>query len=225
MSTPDDRPPTSDDGARLRRAVAAVCVVLLVTTLVSLPVAAAAEQDSPHPFSIQHDESDDGGVLSGIADAVPNLGWTARIGYWASSVGLGDSPDGAETLIQQDASYVNNHSAEFAALAEQCAPADRDLRNYDVVKVVYERQGESAVRYVEANATNDSVESLAVVNSTDRTIDYTVTLTDHAPGLVHEDLEHIYDEYADPDECPDGRLMGRLQARYSGGYEWTEGEA
>lgn len=218
LTTPPDPP------SRPRRAAAVLLAVAMVVTFVPAPVAAAPADADFNPFEIN--SSDDGGRLPDVVPGWVSVGATARFGYYIGQLDGSDPGDPTVEDLAQDADiYIENHSEAFVDMANKCVPDDRDLTNYDVVKVRLERNDNTAVRYLVGNVTNGTAQSLSVRNETSRTVDYTLTFSGHAPGILQEDLEYVYNNYAQPGNCPDKELQSRLTARYGGGFSWQRGDA
>jgi len=204
-----------------KQTVAVVALtVLLVGMSIPIPVGASAGQQQVAPFEAA--ERDTNGVLPEFS-----FGVVARVSYYVDKAigGLGPEHPTVQEQATDVSQYVNERSDTFVAYTNDCAPSSANLTQYDTVGVIFERDGDRAVRYVEADVAGGDAESLAVVNQTNRTVDFNVTFSEFAPGLVDDDIEHIYQEYAEPGACPDRMLKARLTARYGGGFAVSSGGA
>lgn len=207
-----------DDPLPRVKTIAAVLLALAVVTAGAPAASAAPSSADFNPF----DTEGGGGFVPGWL----SFGIGDRLSYAIDSL---NGPDPGDPTVEDHAQaadvYIEEHSAAFVGLANQCVPDDRDLKNYDVVKVKLTRGDSTAVRYVTGTVTNGTADSMQVVNKTDRTVDYTLTFTGYATTILLEDLKYTYQNYADPGECPDKKLHTRLSGRYATGFSWQEGDA
>lgn len=199
------------------RALVALAVLVTGVTFAAVAPVAAQEEGSVLEGVFSDEES----TTRQAAEA----GWSAakafgdRVSY-ALSQQVPDSVkesipalDREETSSAEQASavttYYNGHNETLEAYVNSRSNISQD----HVVKVTWKLDGETATRYILANSSNDNV-STEMVESTDRTVDETVTVCGYAAASSYEEIKTFHDEYAEPDKDVDAEYLGRLRGRY-----------
>lgn len=231
--------------------------VLIVGVLLTLTAGvgpAAAQTDTSEddgPFGFFGDEdansTDDEGMLEtadrGLAwvDAALSAGWERAQFAFASSLpdGVADevpgvaAVDGAETDLDETATFVEDRSGTFVGYANTHVNDSTNKTLFNVFKVVAEDEaavdgeGDPAVRYVVLSVNNSTgnYTSVSVVETTNRSVDYTVTLQPLATHNLPETSERVYDQYVEPGREPDRPLKRRLIAQYGPEIDVVQGAA
>lgn len=203
----------------MHRTPALVALVLVVAAVA--PASVAAQQTDPLDGLLVED--DDGGVdvsaslvraAQGIAGVVE--GRTAAAQSFVSGVLGTREPVDPDQEVADIQSFVNERSSEFVEYANgRLDPSDE----HDVVEIEYTIDGETASHVVVGTHNDTEWTGVEVVNSTDKTIDETCTLSGDAARNASEELERLYNEFIKPDETPTPRAIGRLTGRYNNDVE------
>lgn len=190
----------------------AAAVVLIVALATATPTTAASDDGLIGDLV---DDEDDGrdwsATIWGTATGSAARAWGGVHGFFADESAMSDEADAVESLY-------NEHADEFEAYVNERATATTDV---DVVRIVWDNDGESAERYLVATVSNGNYTDSEVVRSTDRGVDGTVTLDGHAARSSSDELEHLYDEYVEPGanvSDADG-YVSRLASEYGGSVE------
>lgn len=198
-------------------------VALAALVLVGAAAPTVAAQDSD-------DEPDDGilpsleeieGMLDGLADRLSNAAQGDAV---MEALGLAkEQPPASESADALD-SFVDENEGEITAYANEHVADEVDLRQTDVVQVHLQSSEEQRTVFVTASvADNGSVESVDVVNQTDRPVDLTLSLDEYATRHLPEELDQANEAYLVPNEGPDG-LRSSLLTEYSGHVTVEEGD-
>jgi len=195
------------------RLLSALLAALLVTATVSAVVAPAAAQT---------DESVSGEISAAIESA-------AGVAERAIPVNLLRNPDDFVRGLQARwfekpddntaaeaergvRTYINNNSSDFVTWADGRYNASQNLA---VAEIVYEVDGETASHYIVTTASNDTYDSLAVTNTTDRTVDYTCTLEASAAKNAPREVRDIHQEFVVANENISGEYKAEMAAKYA----------
>lgn len=209
--------------SQLLAVVLAGAAILTGVTFAAAPATAAGDGDSvlSGVFSDDSDNEDESLLGAGYDASMAGLsgGWD-RAKYAASQyvpAFVSDtfpslSPDEKTAAGQADALetyYESNNETLETYVNER-----ENFTDDHTVVVTLHLNGETATRYLLANASNGNV-STTVVSTTDRTPDENLKLCGFAAASAHEELQHFTEEYARPNEDVDTSYLARLKGRYS----------
>jgi hypothetical protein len=210
----------------MRHSRIALVAVLLVVASVATPAAAQTAEDSV--FAALDPDGDEGDSL--LTDIQEVGDWalavsdsvTDRVLFTVERI-TGDT-SGAEAVASDLTTWTNNRSGELINYANQHLDAVNGTE-FDVLEVTLEGADGSATRYVTAdvNSTTGNYTSLEVVESTNRTVDQTITLSEFATSQLNEDVRSLYDTFVTAGEYPDGETMRELVATYGTGITVSDG--
>jgi len=190
--------------AHTRHATVAAVAVLLLGTVV-VPGAVGAQTDE----SDAADElfADEGSLLEyarGLA-----AGLQERVTAIVSGT-LGDQPDG-DTLADEATTAFNERAGDFQAYANQHTNASTD---YDVIAVEFHQDDDTATRYVVATVSNSSYEDVAMMSSTNRSVDQTCTLRESAARNAADEIATFHTRFVTSGQGMTTKYMSRMAAKY-----------
>lgn len=183
-------------------ALAVVLAVALVATAIA-PAGTAAAQ------SAESDATD--GLLSTAGDYLDAL-YGAAQGYVAR---LTDDPADRDALDAAMAvkSDLNTHQATYRAyLNNHTTPSAA----FDVLRVAFETDGDSATLFVVGTVANGSLTRLKAVTTTPRTVDERCTLTGAAARNAPDELATARERFVAENRSVDAAFIGRLRTQYAG---------
>lgn len=208
-----------------RSQIGSVClaVALLVTgvTFATAPALADGSDEPTLSGVFTGDADGDGSRLERASSAWDSVtaglgGARARAGFWLSE--NVDVVDGDETTAADQAraltTYYENHNQTLEAYVN----ARKNFSSDRTVEITIHRNGETATRYLLANASNGNV-TTRVVTSTDRIPDEDLAVCGFAAASAYEELTHFTEEYAESNEDVDAAYVARLKSRYGDDVE------
>jgi hypothetical protein len=188
---------------RLKPIAVATLVVLALLAGAAAPAAAnhdTTDEDAGIADSLfGTSDSDDGGLVdSAIQTAGAAFGVVsgqADRALYASP--FGPEPDSAETNAEDTMQAFNDHSGDFVTYAN-----DRNVSGGEVVQITFDQADASETIYLVAayNETSDSYESAEMVNTTDRSVDETVTVSGMAADNAASEIEAFQSEFVEDNE-------------------------
>lgn len=195
--------------------------ILLVAALLLTGVAAS-------PVAAQNDsgEDDDEGALETIAESVQNAkematGFIDRLSYKANSVlgSAGQSQHTASDTVDELEGYEDDHEQALVEYVNANAPEDVDKRHFDAVRLGLEAGGEQRSVYVVSDVQDGEVQSIEMVNQTDRPIDFGLALDEYATRELPSDVEHVHENYVVEDRSPNA-IQSYVASKYwNGGFD------
>jgi hypothetical protein len=196
-----------------RTLTATTLTVLLIGALVAGAAPAAAE----------HDGGDDGFLPDGtaavdIASQVLSNPGAAISGLTARFDGEADR---SATAAEEDVrTYFNNRSAAFESYGATHPLTGAESR--DVVRIVYEVDGETASHVAVANVSDGEYRDPKIVTSTSRSVDYECTLEGAAAKNAPDELATFYEDYVQPGETNTSGWETRMATQYGGNVACEE---
>lgn len=213
----------------MKRLAALFAAVLLVSAAIAAPPVAAQSDDAGVVEELFGSSA--GSVVEQVTSDPIGFAETisAAAGGWASS----NSPfSGADRTPSECASdiktEINDNSATYETYINDRVNASTDR---DVVRVectLETRDGlstdvvtETIYLTADVNTSDDSYENISAVDTTDRTVDHTVTLSGAATTDGPDDLVEFREEYAEENETPPQQYQARIGGKYSGDVTGT----
>lgn len=201
--------------------------------LSAVPMGAAAQQSDSGPLGVFDDTAEDASRMQQAGAAATAA--LDRVEYYLASqlpdavpFVDGNSTEDVDTHAQEITDEVNQHNASIETYINTHVSDSVNKTDYDVVRLDLEdADGNERTIYAVStvNSSTDNVSEMQVVNSTNRTVDYTLVLSDFASQEFSEDLQWARENYVSEDRAPDGRIRGRFTAKYAGGHiDVQEGE-
>ncbi|MFW5956756.1 MAG: hypothetical protein ACOCQY_05070 [Halorhabdus sp.] len=196
----------------MQRTTAVLVSALFV--LATVTASPAAAQDS----SLWDDFSADEGTDLSLSERIDIT--NAEIAASLDKIGFQIEAGREDTTDEERATQnANDFAAEFddqnSTLEEYANDNfDGNASEYDVIALEFQVGEETETRYIVADANNSTFSNSTVVNSTDRTADWTLTLEEYAAANADEELEYFADEYAAENRSIDKPLLTRMGKRY-----------
>jgi len=195
----------------------AVALFIMLAMLVpATPLAQSS--DSPIDDFFASDDGDGGGILE-TASTWAETGYAIATGLRkrvtntvTETVGLGDQAD-AETAADDLQQVANDNAAELQVYANDRVTADAD---FDVLKVDFSVDGETATLYIVADVVDGNYTNASVVKSTERTVDESCTLQGAAARSADDELKQFVNNYVDDDKNVSAALVSRVSSEYGG---------
>lgn len=169
-------------------------------------------------------EDDDISVLERVSIANAEIMATLdKLQYRAASVTTDES--GADRADRYANDFTDTY-AEHNETLESYANSrfSGNASEYDVIALEFAAADETTTRYLVADA-NDSTGNFSnseIVNTTDRSVDYTVGFEEYAAKNAASELEYFATEYAAEDKDIDRALLTRMGKRYAGDIDLPE---
>jgi hypothetical protein len=201
---------------------------LLVATLAVLALLAGAAI----PAAANHDTTDSDAsttdALFGTTDGGEDAGVLTQLqavrdgisGFAAGSLERAryqyspfrSAPDDAETSANEMMTAFNERTDSFVDYANA-----RDVSGGEVVAITFEQSGDSETVYLVAdyNTTSEAYDSAAMVNSTDRAVDETVTVSGMAADNAADELVAFHDEFVEPGKDPSPKWLSEQWTKYN----------
>lgn len=203
-----------------KRTLAALLLVgALLVGAVASP-AAAQESDGEGDDSVLPSWEELKGLIDGVTDRIANNVQNDRV---LDTFGLTEEKTASDSADELD-TFVEENGPAITAYANEHVDDDVDLRQTDVVQVHLHSSDEQRTVFVTASIDdNGSVQSVDVVNQTDRTVGLTVTLDEYATRHLPGELEDANEAYLEPNREPTG-LRSSLLTEYSGHVTIEEGD-
>lgn len=184
----------------------------------------------------QADSGGESGILSSTIDWARSVGSSVyqsaqgvadRLSYGAAhAVGLGSEETASDTVdALRDYADDGDREDSIVTYANAHLPENASPTDYDVLRLDLEAGDEQRTVYAVSTVSDGNVTDVAVVDSTDRTVDYTLVFDEFATRELPSDVAWVYEKYVEPDEEPDAGLTARFTAKYPGHVEVTEGSA
>jgi len=192
---------------QMKRVLSALLALLLVTQ----PFVGVAAAD---PVSIFNDgEEEEDGFLS--FDIINAASTQVERGLYSIDQAEESVPvvepeanDEASDIANDAELFLEDNSAEIVSYANQQVPSYVNKSNYNTFKVVINKDDSTATRYVHAPVVDNSYDSLNVSSSTNKTVDYTVTLEGFAADNLNDELDWFKTNYVDEGRDVDKSLKG-----------------
>lgn len=188
-----------------KHAIGTIAIALLLVGTVATPAAAASDTNSD-------------GVLEQIGNYVNSAqeavsGAIDRVGY----VVFGGSEDVQTASDSVDAlhDFSEDHGQAIAEYATAYAPENASKTDYDTIRLNLNAGGESTTVFATATIEDGDVESVDVVNATDRSVDLTLTLDEYSTRELPSDLEHVRTHYIEGEESPES-IRSFVASKYWG---------
>ncbi len=202
------------------RPASVLLVALLTTAAVGGAPAAVAAQDGGGVLGDFLDEDDEDGVdWSAAAMATLNKNI-----WWASNFDpLSDADEDREKALADRADLqqaFNSHNESIEDYTNARFGGNESAWN--VIEITHERDDGNATQYLVADVTNDSFQNARMVNTTDRPVDQSVTLSGYASDAAHDELDHFVEEFVAEDRDVTVAYTTRLATEYSGFVEEPE---
>jgi hypothetical protein len=202
---------------RLKPIAVAVLAVLALLAGAAAPAAAnhdSTTQDAGIADSLFGTSDSDGGVLdSAIQTAGAAYGVVsgqADRALYASP--FGPEPDSAEANAEDTMQAFNDHSSDFVDYAN-----GRNVSGGEVVQITFDQADASETIYLVAayNQTSDQYDSAQMVNSTDRTVDETVTVSGMAADNAASEIEAFHSEFVEDNDDVTTSWLAKQWAAYN----------
>jgi len=187
-------------------------VVLAVVVVSSLGVApAVADSNGVEIFGDDENDEDEESwsetvrSVTAYADGVVN-----RVAY-----GLrGDDSQSPSETMNNEADWVNSHSQELVEWYNSHYAAPASNQTY---RVELSNDDDTAVRYLEVDSDGSNVTALRAVNSTDRPVDATLSLSGQWVSSLVDETKAFHSEYVENDTAveSDDAYVNRLKAQYA----------
>lgn len=203
----------------MNRPATALIVAILVTTVTVAPAAAQTDDSSGLLGVIEDDEGN-----IDLSEAA--LAFADRVVYAATSRSpFGDGGPTAGENADAITAAVNEHSDEWATYADSQLGDDVNRTDYDVIEVqTTGSDGETDTLYIVGTVTNGTFETIEAVESTDRTVDYRVELSEYASRKVAGDLDWIYATYVTEDRDIESSARSRFAGKYGPSFVTGDGD-
>lgn len=190
---------------RTHRAAALVFAILLATTAIA-PTATVAQSDE--------DDGLVGDLLDGEDDGTD---WSERVrgavtGFVNRVTADTDGTDAATAAADFQAAF-NANNATLQSYANNRSTAGTD---FDVLAVTFDVDDETETVYLVADVTDGDYQNATAVDATDRTVDEECILEDHAATQADNEVANFTEEFANTNDDPNDRYLGRLAAEYGG---------
>jgi len=132
---------------------------------------------------------------------------------------LADETDetAAEAAQRTQETFNGNASTIQAWVNNRTTASDA----YDVLAFTFEVDGETATVYLTSNATADGYQNASMVDTTERTVDDSCTLQDHAGRGADSELATFVEDYAVPGENVTNSYLAGLAGEYRGDVDCT----
>lgn len=179
----------------MKRIVSLLVVVLMLTSTLSGVV--VAQSDDEMSFFDQLATEGDQGADGIVRDAVRGaLGSTTTTDKLIADL-FTDAQDPEQHATEfQDSFNENNQSIE--TYVNDRVNASTSL---DVIEITFEnKDGENATRYLVADVQDDAYANARVVNTTNRTVDESITAEWYLARNAGSELDTFVSEYAEPNE-------------------------
>jgi len=199
--------------------VVAVALAVVVLMGVTPTTAGAAALNDTSPAERLFMEDEDGLLpdvdLSAAIAAVDGVQDRVTLQYapdWILDrldVQRGDS--NATAAAENATAVYNAHNASFETWVNNRTNAST---SQDVVEISWHVEGEAATRYLAATVENGTYTDSAMVASTNRSTDETVSLCGLAARRSATELEQFHDRFAGPGENTTSDYLAKLGGRY-----------
>lgn len=203
------------------RRIITIALAALLLVGAAAPAVAAQESSEDEDDGILPSLEEIEGYLDGALDRFSNGVQNDRV---MKTLGLAEDETTASDSADELDTFVDDHEPAITAYANDHVADEVDLRQSDVVQVHLQSSNEQRTVFVTASvADNGSVESIDVVNQTDRSADLTLTLDEYATRELPDELEDANEAYLEPDREPTA-LRSSLLTEYSGHVTIEEGD-
>jgi hypothetical protein len=199
----------------------ATLAVLALLAGAAIPAAASHDTtDSDADSSVTDalfgtSDSDDDGLVGDITRTVGGglgvaSGTLDRVAYQYSP--FGPEPDSAEQNAEETMQAFNERSESFVTYAN-----DRNVSGGEVVQITFDQADAEETIYLvaEYNQTSDAYESAEMVNTTDRTVDETVTVSGMAADNAAAEIEAFHSEFVEPNDDVTTSWLAKQWAAYN----------
>lgn len=170
-------------------------------------VAGAAQPVAANPFTDSVDDEDDSLLPSVDAIVAGAQGLADRV----SDVVDRSEPMAADEAGQQAADELNANNATFEDYLNNRTTA---TTGYDVIEVTFEIGDTTDTRYIVSDVENETYTNVQMVNSTDRTVDETITLREEAAENADKEIDFFANNYASEQRGVDDTYIAHLSSRY-----------
>ena len=195
----------------------AVATLAVLALLAGAAAPAAANHDSTTQDEGLADslfgtsDSNDTSVLDTVSAAIGVASGTLdRARYQYSP--FGPEPDSAEANAEDTMQAFNENAGDFVAYAN-----DRNVSGGEVVQITFDQNDAEETIYLVAayNQTSDSYESAAMVNTTDRSVDETVSVSGMAADNAADEIEAFHETFVDPNDDVTTSWLAKQWAAYN----------
>lgn len=184
--------------------------------MMTAPVAA-----SPSDLFTSSDSEEDGWISISTIKSGAN-GLIDRVTYKVET--FGDNTTGTDDAKDFRQAFASNKS-NFTSWANARTTANT---SYDVIKIEFNRNGETGYAYVvsDVNSTSGDYENVQTLNrtefqSTTRTVDHTITLEDNAADNAHRELDAFNEMFAGNGSDVTGEYLSEMATEYGTNVEST----
>jgi hypothetical protein len=198
----------------------AVATLAVLALLAGAAAPAAANHDSTTEETGIADslfgtsDSDDDGLVGQAQRVVGGF-------YGAATGGLdralyespfGPEPDSAEQNAEDTMQAFNDHSGDFVDYAN-----DRNVSGGEVVQITFDQTDASETIYLvaEYNQSSDQYDSAQMVNTTDRSVDETVTVSGMAADNAAAEIKAFHSEFVADNEDVTTSWLAKQWAAYN----------
>ena len=208
----------------MKRVLSALLALLLVTQ----PFVGVAAAD---PVSIFNDgEEEDNGFLSfnplnALSTQAERIAYGIDQAEESIPFAEPEANDEASAIADDAEVFLEDNSGELVKYANQQLPSDVNKSEYNTFKVVINKDDSTATRYVHAPVVDGSYDSLNVSSSTNKTVDYTITLKGFAADNLNDELDWFYNNYVAEDRDVDKSLKGEWGRTFQQDVSIESGDA
>jgi len=169
-----------------------------------------------HPVSAGH--TDDDSPVSGVMDSGNTMfaAISGSVGRIKHSVFGSENPRTPTESATEVTDYFNNNSADFVAYANENVEDSTDKTAYDVIEITFEKNSDSAVRYLVADVVDGTYDTASMVESTSRSVDHTITISNNN-GMV-DDMPELVEEFHTEHVQSDGDVPRSWAAKKAARY-------
>jgi hypothetical protein len=156
-------------------------------------------------------DSNETGVIDTVSAAIGVASGTLdRARYQYSP--FGPEPDSAEQNAEDTMQAFNEHSGDFVDYAN-----DRNVSGSEVVEITFEQADDPETIYLVAayNQTSNEYDSAAMVNTTDRSVDETVSVSGMAADNAADEIEAFHETFVDPNDDVTTSWLAKQWAAYN----------
>jgi len=192
--------------------VQAQALVLVMGLAVALATGGAVAQSSSPVNDVLADDEEGIGLdvvralVSGLQDRLPAVVDVAPV------FGEEDRPTATESADNAQAA-LNNRSGAFEDYINSRSTA---TTGYDVLKMTFKTDSETATRYLTADVSNGNYSSLSMDDSTSRTVDEECTLSGQAARNAGDEIRTFDEEFVKPDADVIRAYLAERAGKYGG---------
>lgn len=176
---------------------------------------------------------DDGSVLDGFLDdegeeadwSAAAMGVLDKTTWWASNIDpLSDAEEDRQKALEDRAALQQAFNSQNESIQNYTnARFGGNESAWNVIAIEHVRGEGETTQYLVADVENGSFANARMVNSTERPVDRTVTLSGYASDNAHAELDTFVEEFVDEDRGVTRAYTTRLATEYSGYVDLPEG--